>query len=493
MSSNNSPLVVESGYREAKEEYFSAVNVFCADKFHGRALEKWVYHYLLDTERAPDQLDPKQSMRETQLDQHGTYELTDYLFRWWVDEDGRSLQQRFLDEVAPTLSDAARILAERRSQVIPELWQVVDLGEDSSPVRVKNLVRGEVKRLLLGPADQTFRRPHALVFGDLVAMDEGLVPVGVVYLAQPGDRGWLLKAIERSRYQADAAGLVANNDEFWRWYEPAIRGAIRVLNGQRPPGASGSYRPALGRADLGPRIAALKQVPYKVAAGFEWPSWGVHFGGGKNLADGVETLHRYYLSDPGAWAKALSESMEFHLYRDNKEFGWWYCGEATKFFSKELGTMAQARPILADLRFDQGGQMAVRVFSPRVFRDLEPKLRRLAPSDQVLPKAISEIEPLGLRLPIYQAHPEARGFMVLAPDLDRPLTAEETAAVDQEWLIQLVLATKYRWAGGRTLDELADMQQSEAIEDFLNEIEYLAMETTYYQGLVSFLRSRFQR
>lgn len=492
MSDNSNQVLGESRYHQAKQEYFSTENVYCASHLRGhKALDTLVHHYLLDSERVVAETDSKLAARSVQLNQHETYELTDYLFRMLRDEEGRSVQDRYLDEMGADLSESAQILARNRLQTFPSLWQVTDVESSSAWLGVVNLLDGRQGQVLVGPSDQGLRRLHGLLFGDLVAVDEGLVPVGVVYLAQPGDRGFLLDAIARSELQARAAGLVSSQEEFLRWYEPAIRGAIRVLNGLRPEGVSSTYLPALGRADLGPRMAERFDRPFKVPADFKWPSPGVHFGGVKSAATGVETIHRYFLTDPGAWAKALSESPEFQLYRAGESFGWWYGGDGIEFFSERLNVEAEAHPILADIRFENTVQMSVRVFSPRIFKTLEPLLRKLAPKGQVLPKAVAEVQELGRRLPIYQTHAECRGYLVLAPKLGRRLSPEETAMVDEEWLITLIVQTHHRWAGGRTLDELAEIGAVSAIEDYLNQIEYLSVGNNYYNGVIAHLRQRF--
>jgi len=492
MADNNGEVLEASGYQSAKEEYFVAENTFCAAHLRGnKMLEKVVLHYLLNTERLSPQVEPKQAAREVQLNQVETYEISDYLFRTLSDEDGRPLADRFLDEVGPKLPESTRQLAVLRRKISPSLWQVTDVTEDPSYVLIKNLLDDRVQRLLTGPPDGNFRRLHALLFGDLVEMDGGLVPVGIVYMSQPGDRGLLLAAMERSLVQARAAGLLDSWEEFLRVYEPAIRGAIRVFNGFRPSGASETYLPALGRADLGGRMAEWMGRPFKLPATFKWPVPHIHFGGSKGLAAGVETIHRYFLSDPGAWAKVLSENAMFQLYRLEDAFGWWYGGDSIPFFSERLQTEAEARPILADLRFENNTQMTARVFSPRVFKTVEPILRGMAPRGQVLPKAIAEIQPLGPRLPIYQTHPECRGYMVQAPKLGRRLTPEETALVDEEWLIIMIRQSHHRWAGGRTLDQVLAMDETQAIEDFLNQIEYMAANTSYYAGVVSALRQQY--
>ena len=63
--------------------------------------------------------------------------------------------------------------------------------------------------------------------------------------------------------------------------------------------------------------------------------------------------------------------------------------------------------------------------------------------------------------------------------------------VDEEWLITLIVQTHHRWAGGRTLDELAEIGAVSAIEDYLNQIEYLSVGNNYYNGVIAHLRQRF--
>jgi hypothetical protein len=479
-----------SPFEQAKAEYLDAENAYCAKELKAFSLTTAARHFLVNSERAPADLDGKSAMPNFAFDANDTFELTDYLFTHLTDAKGQTLQAKFLAEVAPSLSETTRLMARRRAEGHPELWQIVNPNSDHG-VLAENLFDHRTGYIPRSGGDEGIVLPHGLLFGELVPMfEDQLWPVGSLYSSQPGDRQWLLQAIGRSHAQAVAGGLVETLEEFLTVYEGAIRGAIRVANGLRPPASPPSYIPALGRVDLGFRIANQLGRSLKVSSHFRMPEWDLYFSPLRNQATGVETVHRYFLSDPRAWLERLSNTPQVRVYRLERSFGWWYYGDGIPFHSETLNGEATAHPILADIHLEDPGQLTVRVFSPRVFKEFEPILRKMAPPGQVLPKPVAEVEELGIGLPVYQTHPECRGYLVLAANSDRVLTPEETRAVDEEWLALLMQETRYRWAGGKTLAELASSGQGKVVEDFLNQIDYMSASTTYYRAVLAALRKK---
>ncbi len=486
--------IKKSRHEEARQEYAISVATYSAQRFAEVKQDAAVYRYLVATERIilPSQGQTMAAaLQAANLGDPDILELTDYMFRHFTDDSGQTIQDRYLAEVAPTLSEPVRRLAEIRATIHPGLWQIRQEATPAGMVTLANLFDG--RRGRLHQEDAGLVRRHAMVFGELAELDDELVPLGLLYITPPAGRGWLMKAIERSFAQARAASLVDNLQEFFTLYEPWIRGAMRVLNGATPRDQAVSYLPALGRVDLGQQVAKQLKKRFKVPADFRMPEWGIQFGTPRAETPKVDISHRYVVRDPRAWANSLSRAENFLLYRTAEEFGWYYLGDPTPFASEQLHRNVSVHPILADIRFADMDQMVVRVYSSRIFKRLEPALRALAPQGQVLPKPVAEVTPLEGRMLIYQVQPDYRGYYIRNSDPEVALTAEEQAIVDSEWMAKLMLETPYRWAGGKTLPDLVAADHRVAVEDFLNQIDFLTQGSLdSYRRLTQELRSRLE-
>ncbi len=480
-----------SHYQEARQEYMASVAAYVVERFAESKQDAVVHRYLEATERilaAPGQSISVQ-LQSVNFTDTDMVELADYMFRHVTDASGQTVQDRYLTEIAPGLREPVRRLAEIRRATRPGLWQVMDKATSAGAVTVANLFDG--RRGRLEPDDAALSRRHTIVFGELGDIDDEYVPFGVIYVTSPGHRGWLMKAIERSFAQARVTGLVGDLPGFLTLYEPWIRGAIRVLNGNNPRQQAVSYLPALGRVDLGRQVAKQVKKSFKVPADFRMPEWGIQFGTPRAETPKVEVSHRYLIRDPKKWVGALAQTENFCIYRTDQAFGWWYYGDATPFASEKLQRSVLVHPILADIRLDNMEQIVIRVFSSRVFNRLEPVLRALAPQGQVLPKPVAEVTPLQDRLVIYQVEPKYLGYYVSAAESESPLTPEEQDLVDREWMVKVMLETVHRWSGGKTLPDLVAEGHRGAVEDFLDQICFLSPDSAdSYQLLIEELRSR---
>lgn len=474
-------------YRAAVAEYYNRVGRYVAEHVTGRAVERAVHAFLVDTERVPADFDAKRGLAETEFGPVEQLELVDYLFRHWRDESG-SLRERFLRDEGAKLGAVERTLAHAAP---PSLWQVVQA--EAEAVTVENLFDARRARLVLDRREAGMGRPYALLFGQFAEVEEGLRPTGLVLVVPAGDRGWLLAAIRRSFAEAEAAGVVSGWADFMDAYEGAIRGAIRVLNGLRPAHTTPSYVPALGRPDLLRRMAKRRGMAGRLPEGFRPPAAGVTFGGPRPEPDRTEITHRYFLHDPEAWVRNFAASSSLQAFRSDREIGWWYVGEGSPFKAtvRETDTFF-SHPIWAEIRFEAPNLLAVRAFSGRALKRAESLLKGMAPPGQALPKALVEVQPAGARLPVFDPDPEVRGFVVRPADPSVSLRDEEIRALDEAWLTEYIWSAPYRWAGGKSIAELAAAGETEAVQDFLRQTLFLSAGTGLYERIVRSLEERLR-
>lgn len=475
-------------YREAVAEYYNVVGTYVAEHLKGRAAERAVHAFFVDTERVPADSDPKHGLAETEFGPVEQLELVDYLFRHWRDGSG-SLRERFLKERGPGLGATERALAEAGP---PSLWQVMEVEEGAATV--ENLFDGHRVKLRVDRREAAMRRPYAILFGQLAEVEDGFRPMGLILIARAGDRGWLLAGIRRSFAEAEAAGVVSGWDAFLDLYEGAIRGAIRVLNGLRPAHTTPSYVPALGRPDLLRRMAKRLDVSPRLPDGFRAPQWGVVFGGPRPEPDRTETTYRYFLHEAQAWAQNFAKAPFLQAFRQGQEGGWWFLGEGSPFTASiRAEDSFVAHPIWAELRFEAPNLLSVSAFSARILKRVETALRGMVPTGQVLPKALVEVQPVAAHLPVFEPDPEVRGYVVRPADAAVSLSAEETRALDDAWLTEYIWSTPYRWAGGKSVAELAAAGETEAIRDFLRQTLFLTAGTELYDRIVAALEERLDR